>query len=343
MQLELPYSCYINLTSKCNLRCSHCFGNYCKQEENELNWNEWEKVVENLEEAKVFYVNVSGGEPTQSKYFEKFLYLLNSKGIHFILTTNGVFSKEIREIIMKNSEYMTGIKISLDGYDKESHEFIRGKDTFQITLNNIKYFSGKKIPMTIATVLHKKNIINLNKMRKLILKINPISWFISPIIPLGRANVSDIVDYKTLDINFWKEIDKKNKKERINTRFIDTPIIEEGKLPAYECPASINMCEIHSNGMVSPCSLSRICIPKKELKFENIRDRSLKEIWNGKPFRKFRKLMKLGCNGCKVKSKCGRCVAQSFKYFGNGTSPTPFCMAHKDLLGIKGYSMKGCS
>ncbi len=337
MQLELPYSCYINLTSKCNLRCKHCFGSYCKQEQHELDWKVWKKVIGDIEEANVFYVNISGGEPTQSQHFEKFLFLLNSKGIHFILTTNGVFSKETREIIMKNSEYMSGIKISLDGYDRKSHEFIRGNGTFEITMENIKYFSDKKIPMTIATVLHKKNITNIDKMRKLISKINPISWFISPIIPLGRAEVSDIVDYKVMDINFWKDIEDKNKKELINTRFIDTPIIEKGGLSAYECPASINMCEIHSDGLVSPCTLSRICIPKKEIKFENIKDKSLKEIWNGKPFKKFRKLMTQGCSGCKMKSKCGRCVAQSFKYFGNGTSPTPFCMAHKDLLGLKKY------
>ena len=238
---------------------------------------------------------------------------------------------------MKNLEYMSGIKISLDGYNKESHEFIRGKNTFKVVMRNIKYFRDKKLPMTIATVLHKKNITHIDKMRKLILKINPVSWFISPIIVMGRAKTLDIVDYKIMNIDFWREIEEKNKKERINTRFIDTPIIEKGKLPAYECAASISMCEIHSDGQVSPCTLSRLCIPQKEMKFENIKDKSLKEIWMGKPFKKFRKLMTQGCNGCKMKSNCGRCVAQSFKYFGNGISPTPFCIAHKDLLGIKGY------
>lgn len=70
-------------------------------------------------------------------------------------------------------------------------------------------------------------------------------------------------------------------------------------------------------------------------KFDNITDYSLNQIWNGKSFEKFRSYMNKGCNGCKMLSKCNKCVAQSFKYFGNGCSPTPYCIKKGDLLNLK--------
>ena len=165
-----PYSCYINLTSKCNLRCKHCFGSYSVPHKNELSLDEWKKVIDDLVKTKVFFVNLSGGEVTQSLFFKEFISYLTKKGMHFILTTNGIFSKNIRDFIIKNKEYLIGVKISLDGPDSESHGFIRrdakgnyNSKLFDITLENIFFFRDKGIPITIATVLHKENIKRIDR------------------------------------------------------------------------------------------------------------------------------------------------------------------------------------
>jgi len=340
-----PYSCYINLTSKCNLRCKHCFGSYSVEHENELTLNQWKKVINDLVKSKVFYVNVSGGEITQSPFFKEFILYLEKKGLHFILTTNGVFSKDMRDFILNHSSYLIGIKISLDGPDAESHGFIRldakgeyNPKIFDITLQNIMYFSKKKIPLTIASVLHKKNIKKIKEFQELIKKINPISWFVSPIIPVGRGDTNKFISefYEYFDNDFWKRISDQGKKDRINVNLIDVPIYNKKEgVSAYSCAGSITFAEIHSDGMVSPCSLSRVCIPKKYMEFENIKDKKLLEIWNGDVFNKFRSYMNKGCEGCKMISKCNKCVAQSFRYFGDGESPTPFCVKQGVRLGLK--------
>ena len=342
---NLAYSCYINLTSKCNLRCKHCFGNYSIPHQNELTLEEWKKVIDDLHSSKVFFVNISGGEPTQSPYFKEFITYLSKKGLHFILTTNGVFSKEVREFISKNQDYLIGIKISLDGPDEKSHCYIRldssGKinpDIFSIVLDNISYFKEKQIPLTISTILHKENIKKIDMFFQLIKKINPVSWFISPIIPVGRGNVNKSVseNYNHFDISFWESIINKGRAERININLIDCSqkIIRNG-LSSYECAATLNMCEIHSDGTVSPCTLSRICIPRKALAFDNIKEKSLQEIWDGKAFEEFRGYMDKGCNGCKMLPNCNKCIAQSFRYFENGYSPTPYCIKNGEKLGLK--------
>jgi len=342
-----PYSCYINLTSKCNLRCKHCFGSYSKENDNELNFEEWKKVIDDLVKGNVFYIVLSGGEITQSPIFKDFIDYLVLKGIYFILTTNGVFSKDIRDFIVSRKDYLISVKISLDGPDSESHGFIRldsqGKynpKIFDLTMENINYFKKKKIPLSIATVLHKKNIKKMDEFRELIKIINPLNWFVSPIIPIGRGEANKFISefYEYFDNNFWESIIENGKKEKINVKLIDMPIeMEEKGLSAYSCAAAINFCEIHSDGTVSPCTLSRVIIPKEFMKFENIRDKSLQEIWDGKIFKEFRSYMDIGCEGCKMLFKCNKCIAQSFRYFEDGKSPTPFCVKNGKVLGLSKF------
>lgn len=346
LKYDFPYSCYINLTSKCNLRCKHCFGSYGSPK-SELTLDQWKKVIDDLYSLKLFFVNISGGEPTQSPYFKEFIQYLTKRGMHFILTTNGIFSKEIRDFIIHNKEYLIGVKISLDGPDKESYGFIRrdcygryNPHLFKIVMGNILFFKKNKIPLTIASVLHAGNINKIGKLINLVRKIDPVSWFISPIVPVGRGEENKNISkfYELFDASFWENLRKKSKKRRINTRLIDLPVNmgKEG-LSAYSCAGAINFCEIHADGTVSPCSLARVCIPEDKIKFDNIKDKSLRDIWEGEPFKKFRGFMNVGCDGCKMLSKCNKCVAQSFKYFGDGNSPTPFCIKNGKELKLKGY------
>lgn len=67
----------------------------------------------------------------------------------------------------------------------------------------------------------------------------------------------------------------------------------------------------------------------------NIKEKSLQEIWDGVAFNKFRNYMNKGCKGCQMLSKCNKCIAQSFKYFGDGVSPTPFCIKKGERLRLK--------
>ncbi|MBU0959616.1 MAG: radical SAM protein [Nanoarchaeota archaeon] len=340
-----PYSCYINLTSKCNLRCKHCFGSYSTPQKEELTLEEWKKVIDYLVACRVFYVNLSGGETTQSPYFKEIISYLTKKGIHFVLTTNGIFSKNMRDFILKNKEYLIAVKISLDGLDSKSHGFVRldsqGKynpKIFEITMKNILFFKKQKIPLTISTVLHKENIKKMKEFQKLIKKINPTRWFISPIIPVGRGNSNKFLSefYEYFDNKFWENLAEEGRKEKIKVRIIDMPVEMDKKgLSAYSCAAAINFCEIHSDGTVSPCTLCRVCIPKKFMKFENIKDKALQEIWDGKIFNEFRSYMDVGCKGCKMLPNCNKCIAQSFRYFWDGKSPTPFCIKNGDALGLK--------
>ena len=322
----------------------HCLGDYDLELEKELTLEEWKIIFNQLVKNNVFYINLSGGEPTISPYFENILDYLSEIGLHFILTSNGIFSKKICNAIIRNKDYLIGVKISLDGYNDYSHNFIRltknsNCNPFKITMNNILYLKENKIPLTIATVIHKENIKEFHKFISLIKEINPISWFISPIMPSGRGNNNNKIkeDYYYYDKNFWNNLAIMCHKEKINVRFVDLPFDMHSNetIDYYECGATITFCEINSDGKISPCTLCRTIIPPEYSFSDSLKSNSLKEIWNGKQFQNFRQLKKVGCDGCKAFDKCGKCVPQSFRYFQNGYSPTPYCIRNCDNLNLK--------
>ncbi|MDI6738020.1 MAG: radical SAM protein [Nanoarchaeota archaeon] len=341
-----PYMCYVNLTNKCNLRCLHCLGDYSEACNNELSYEEWKQVIDDLISLGVFYINVSGGEPTQHPYFDKIIDYLSYKGMHFILTTNGVMSKKAMDAILRNKEYLIGVKVSLDGYDAKSHCIIRkiegSKYTpqlFKQTMTTIKEMKRNNLPLTIATVIHSGNISKLDKFANLIRNINPVSWFISPIIPSGRGNYADRIakQYNYFDKSFWEEIVMKCQQYNINVNLVDLPydMSDKNRIDYYECGAAISFCEINAEGTVSPCTLCRTCIPERKMKFDNLRARSLNSIWEGDAFNRFRSFMTNGCEGCRAFPKCTKCIAQSFRYFGNGISPAPYCIKNGENLGLQ--------
>lgn len=199
-------------------------------------------------------------------------------------------------------------------------------------MENIKYLSKNKIPLSIATVLHSRNIDRFDKFIALIKKIKPVTWLISPIIPSGRGQFNNEIkeSYTYYNRSFWQKIVKKCNAAKVNVKLIDLPFNMQAKrsLDYFECGAALSFCEINADGQVSPCTLCRTCMPPSAIQFDSLKTKTIKQIWNDSAFNKFRAFMTQGCEGCKAFVKCNKCIAQSFAYFKNGYSPAPYCISN---------------
>lgn len=345
--LKIPHNCYLILTSKCNMRCKHCYGSYGDNiPKNELSGTEWIKIIEDLSKNEVFFVNISGGEPTMHPDFERIIKALVENKIYFMLTTNGVFNDKKLNSILKAKDYILGIQVSLDGADWRTHGFLRknikGKPErmlFDRAINSIKAFIDAGIRTSIATCIHKQNIYKMDDLKKLILYLKPSNWSLSTISISGRARYyNDIfVSESRLPNNYWFDLQKECAENNIMVNFVDMPNLitkEESTIIYYECPAAKWFCEINSDGITTPCPLARVNTPKKNITWDNIKYKSLKSIWEGKPFNIFRSFQSKGCNGCKAKNKCDRCPPQSVQWFDNPLMPPPYCIENGKKLGL---------
>ncbi len=168
----------IQLTSLCNLQCKHC---YLGGTENiHIDFNLLKRILDEFEYLQGLRVIFSGGEPFLYKDISKLIEILNDYTFRKVFLSNGTI---IKEEFLKNIDE---IQVSIDGLE-DSHDFIRGKGTFKKILKNIKKIKEKNIDLSVATMIHKRNLYEFDKLEKFIKSLNVKEWGID--VPVITGNL----------------------------------------------------------------------------------------------------------------------------------------------------------
>jgi molybdenum cofactor biosynthesis enzyme MoaA len=145
-------------------------------------------------------VNLTGGEPTLLKYFDKILYLIYGKMRRIIVATNAVkFSQSILDGLACDRLYtMT----SIDAGTPEIYAHMHGVDCFDRIMNNLaRYASARPENVAVKYILSRANS-QWSEVRKFldIAKKLEVSAIIDRdgYLPLERAAVDDLIDMAML-------------------------------------------------------------------------------------------------------------------------------------------------
>lgn len=125
------------ITNRCNLNCIHCSSRYSNDNIQILNKKEILNVIDFLSYFKLEQIVITGGEPLIVENIDEILkYIRNKfKSTKIILSTNGILIDKYIDSIIRNVD---GVNISLDGYEEEITNEIRGVGVFNKVINNIK-------------------------------------------------------------------------------------------------------------------------------------------------------------------------------------------------------------
>jgi len=115
----------------CNIACTHCFIS-CSPTNHAHEMMTFEEIVPHLEEAKRLGVReyyFTGGEPFMNRDMLRILDATLLQGPATVLTNGMLLRREtcsaLRELIDR-SEYSLDLRVSLDGFDGETNDAIRG-------------------------------------------------------------------------------------------------------------------------------------------------------------------------------------------------------------------------
>ncbi|WP_242826769.1 radical SAM/SPASM domain-containing protein [Butyrivibrio sp. NC3005] len=267
------------ITDKCNFSCKHCYRSQRKKEISRENAN---MIIEELHKERVGCVAITGGEPLMAK---EFIYIINSlheKGIETEIATNGYFiTKDIISLFKKNG--ISTIQISLEGYNSEQNDYIRGCGTFEHIVRNIRFLVSSGINVVLANTLNHANCKDIDNMVKFANDLRVAALRFEIYIPI-RDDINGLrLDEK--DMQFLK-----NKfSEYSGYKNIILPVFHS----AINCGAGEYMTMINSDMTVSPCDL--LCDHvKSELHIDN--EHSIKYIWqNDLELKKWRQRPFDGC------------------------------------------------
>ncbi len=258
---ELNYL-FWECTLRCNLNCIHC-GSDCTKDTTTPDMpfadfaNVLDQVATQYDPHKTI-VAITGGEPLVRQDLDACGKQIFAKGYPWGMVTNGYLLTEKRLQSLCDSG-LRSITISLDGL-QDSHNWMRGKsDSFKKALNAIKFCSQQKdLIFDVVTCVNKRNLGELDEIRKLLTDNNVKKWRLFTIFPKGRAKETE--DLLLADSEFTTLMHfitaTRDKQE------IDATYGCEGFLGKFEgkardgfffCRAGITVGSVLADGSISAC------------------------------------------------------------------------------------------
>ncbi len=191
-----PFEIVWNFTYQCNLRCKHCYEN-AGHKRPELSTDEAKQVLDKL--SKIAGIGLpalsfSGGEPLSRKdFFEIASYAKKRVGYVSIASNGTLITKDnAKRIKDARIDY---VEISIDGATPQVHDEFRGiSGAFERAIEGVRNSIDEGIDTCIATVLHRDNLSELNKLIELAKQLN-VRYMHFNYIPTGRA-----LDHVELDL-----------------------------------------------------------------------------------------------------------------------------------------------
>jgi len=184
-----PFEIVWNFTYQCNLRCKHCYENAGNTKRRELSTEEAKEVLDILSHISGIglpALSFSGGEPLVRKdFFELAAYARKRIGYVSIASNGTLITKDnAKKIKDAGIDY---VEISIDGATPQVHNEFRGvPGAFEKAMRGVKNCVEEGIDTCIATVLHKGNLAETEKIIGLAKELG-VRFMHFNYIPTGRA------------------------------------------------------------------------------------------------------------------------------------------------------------
>ncbi|MHA2049827.1 MAG: radical SAM protein [Promethearchaeota archaeon] len=174
------------ITTKCNLNCSHCFGN--KSTKDIVSLSKAKRIIEKIVSYGIRDLILTGGEPFLREDIFTIIQYAKKLGIENIaITTNGLLleNKNVVRNIKKRLDVITALYIGINGATSNTHDFIRGEGQFSNLMQILTSKSVRKIPLGLDICIGKWNIHELSKFFDIAKIFNGRYFNFVPFIPLG--------------------------------------------------------------------------------------------------------------------------------------------------------------
>jgi len=332
--LSAPEYVTWDITSRCNLNCSHCCSNSSIDNDHGLPGETIVKAIDELARMKVFSISWGGGEPFIRDDFLDICRYVDKKGIAQGIPTNGTLLDERKIRELKQLDHLGHIQLSLDGSHPGIHDRRRRvKGAWKQTIEAVRMVKDQGLRCGINTVVSEDNIQDLENIVGLCIDFNVDFYRMIGMVYSGRGKKAFMNDIyldieRRIDEVRSKFLEKltiyTSKKGENNTELMDAhfiPIPGQRKL----CPAGVIQLHIDSDGNILPCSYY------EELSLGNISHDSIQDVWyHSEELKNIRCVEEFHhpvCEECSSRENCyeAGCRAEAINLFGRIDSPNPEC------------------
>ncbi len=169
--MKTPKSVDIEITTRCNLRCSYCshFTSHGDVDQ-DLATDEWLQFFEELNRCAVMDVCLQGGEPFFRDDFKELVEGIVRNRMRFSILSNGTLITDETAEFLASTGRCNSIQVSIDGSMDVTHDAFRGKGSFYRAISGLKSLMKYNLPTTVRVTIHRKNVRDLEAVSQLLLK-----------------------------------------------------------------------------------------------------------------------------------------------------------------------------
>jgi len=299
---------WLEITQKCNCKCLHCYEG-CEHFEidNPLALNDWYKIVDDLSTIGCDGVQLLGGEPTlYSNLVDLLKYCITKNFKQVTIYTNLMFlSDEVFKIIKDNNVI---VNTTFYGSNSEIHDKITQiPGSFSRLVKNLKKLKDADVKTRISVLIMKENEGDYENIINMLKSLGITNYHYDEIrkVYLGEQ---------------CKHLPKKRRLQLTSPNFKINKKI-------FNMSNKNNTCwygkiVVSTNGDVFPCVFER------NIKYGNVKNNSLIDIFNGELTKKYWSYSFENiemCKDCEYRYACKDCRPVAFAENGNINEKNPYC------------------
>ncbi len=324
-----------HITEQCNLRCSHCYqDNYLSS--GELGPDGLMKIADEIISAlskwgKRGDILITGGEPLlKAEAFDIINYLASFSEIASIsVLTNGTLINEKIIELIKTSNKIKNLQVSLDGANPGTHDSIRGNKAFEKALNGIRLLRKNKIDVDVMFTLQRGNAGDVPSFIDLANAEGIKSLTIERFVPLGGGKK---IGRESLSPGELQKVFRYvSNRACQGTEEGSTTHISRSRPLWVLCDGGSSAGGICSIGLDGMCILpDSTVLPCRRLPIPlgNLKEDRLTKIWHRSKLLweiADKRNLKGKCHSCEFVNRCSGCRAMAFAYSGDYLAEDPQC------------------
>ena len=328
-ELSNPLALIAELTHRCPLHCVYCSNPLELQARNlEISTEDWSRVFQEAAQLGVLQADFTGGEPLARTDIIDLVRAARAAGLYINLITSGLPLDETRlsALIAAGLDH---IQLSFQGAQEGISNEISGTKSHGQKLRVLEWIKQHRVALTLNFVIHRRNIDQLEEM-----------------VALAESSSATRIEFANVQYYGWafanrenllpirEQLDRsmaiiKREQERLEGR-IRVEYVVPDYYAKYPKPCmggwGRKLMLITPTGDALPCHAAQV-IP--DLSFENVKERSLREIWERSvAFQKFRgeDWMQEPCKTCDRREQdFGGCRCQALLLAGDAAATDPVC------------------
>jgi radical SAM protein with 4Fe4S-binding SPASM domain len=315
LDLGVPLSVHLDVTYRCNERCIHCYLDH--DDLGEMTTAEIRSVLDQLADAGVFFLVLSGGEVFMRRDFFDIVEHARKRLFNVKIKTNGVMIREaearrLRQLGVEQTQ------ISVYSHRAEIHDGItKLPGSLRRTIQAIRFLKSQGLKVSIANVLMTANAFDNAGVMALAKELG-VSYTLDPTITPKMDGDTAVLALRAPVAELQRVFHNQELVGNIAEFCAPPPAPDDDVMNGYPCSAGHTSCYISPYGDVFPC----VQFP---LPSGNVRKQRFIDIWRGsqalEEVRSIQARHLPTCSSCSHVGSCSRCPGLAYME-GNMRGPS---------------------